>query len=156
MEIIYGFHLSSSNSSRAVLLKMYTVQKQPPEVFCKKVVFRNFAKLTKKHLCRSLFFNKLQASCEISKNTFFTEHSGWLILPIIRISWFPHRKSSHGKTNYKIITNFKLIITFVLKKLFIKASWVFKNSVSLESPRAAKQMINCVRSKQSPRKTSAK
>ena len=29
-----------------------------PEVFCKKDVLRNFAKLTEKHLCQSLFFNK--------------------------------------------------------------------------------------------------
>ena len=36
-----------------------------PEVFCKKGVFRNFAKFTGKHLCQSFFLNK-----EISKNTF--------------------------------------------------------------------------------------
>ena len=29
-----------------------------PEVFCKKGVLRNFAKLTGKHLCQSFFFNK--------------------------------------------------------------------------------------------------
>ena len=29
-----------------------------PEVFCKKVVLRNFAKLTGKHMCQSLFFDK--------------------------------------------------------------------------------------------------
>ena len=29
------------------------------EVFCKKGVLRNFAKFTGKHLCQSLFFNKL-------------------------------------------------------------------------------------------------
>ena len=33
-------------------------QKQPPELFCKKRCFRNFAKFTGKHLCQSLFFNK--------------------------------------------------------------------------------------------------
>ena len=33
-------------------------QKQPLEVFYKKVVFENFAKFTGKHLCRRLFFNK--------------------------------------------------------------------------------------------------
>ena len=33
-------------------------QKQPPEVFCKKDVLRNFAKLTGKHLYQILFFNK--------------------------------------------------------------------------------------------------
>ena len=65
-------------------------------MFCKKGVLRNFAKFTGKHLCQSLFLIKLQASglqqacnfikkktlaqvfscefCEISKNTFFTEH----------------------------------------------------------------------------------
>ena len=34
-------------------------QKQPPEVLCKKGVLTNFAKLTGKHQCRSLFFNKV-------------------------------------------------------------------------------------------------
>ena len=35
-----------------------------PEVLCKKVVLRNFAKFKGKHQCQSLFFNKvaLQAS----------------------------------------------------------------------------------------------
>ena len=30
-----------------------------PEVFCKKGFLRNFAKFTGKHLCQSLFFNKV-------------------------------------------------------------------------------------------------
>ena len=34
-------------------------QKQPPEVFYKKGVLRNFVKFTGKHLCQSLFFNKV-------------------------------------------------------------------------------------------------
>ena len=45
-------------------------------------VLRNFTKLTGKHLCQSLFFNRKETLaevfycefCEISKNTFFTEH----------------------------------------------------------------------------------
>ena len=59
-----------------------------PEVFFKKGVFRNFTKLTGKHLCQSLFFNKVVGLacnfittetlgqvfscelCEISKNTY--------------------------------------------------------------------------------------
>ena len=60
-----------------------------PEVFCKKGVLRNFAKFTGKHLCQSLFFDKVaglrpatllkketQAQmlscevCKIFKNTF--------------------------------------------------------------------------------------
>ena len=61
-----------------------------PEVFCKKVVLRNFVKFTGNHLCQGLFFNKVAGlkpvtllkkealaqvlsceSCEISKNSFF-------------------------------------------------------------------------------------
>ena len=30
-----------------------------PEVFCKKGVLRNFEKFTRKHLCQSLYFNKV-------------------------------------------------------------------------------------------------
>ena len=30
-----------------------------PEVFCKKGALRNFTKFTGKHLCQSLFFNKV-------------------------------------------------------------------------------------------------
>ena len=30
-----------------------------PEVFCKRGVLKNFTKLTGKHLCRSLFLNKV-------------------------------------------------------------------------------------------------
>ena len=34
-------------------------QKQPPDVFYKKSVLENFTKFTGKHLCQSLFFNKV-------------------------------------------------------------------------------------------------
>ena len=68
------------------------LQKQPPEVFYKKKsVLRNFAKFKGKHLCQSLFFNKVTGLslqllkktlaqvfpcefCEISKNTFLMKH----------------------------------------------------------------------------------
>ena len=39
------------------------VQKQPPEVFCKKAILTNSAMLTGKHLCLSLFLIKLQFLC---------------------------------------------------------------------------------------------
>ena len=63
-----------------------------PEVFCEKGVLRNFSKFTGKHLCQSLFFNKVAGgACNfIKKETlaqvfpvnfekflrtpFFTEH----------------------------------------------------------------------------------
>ena len=51
-----------------VLLKRYQSQmdpkisvcrSSPSEVFFKKGVLRNFTKFTRKHLCQSLFFNKV-------------------------------------------------------------------------------------------------
>ena len=33
-------------------------------MFCKKGVFRNFAKYTGKHLCQRLFFNKVAEACK--------------------------------------------------------------------------------------------
>ena len=71
----------------------------------RKGVLRNFAKFTGKHLCQSLFFNKVAALrlatlliketlaqvfscefCEISNNTFFTEYSGRLLLKGINLN----------------------------------------------------------------------
>ena len=70
-----------------------------PEVFCKKRVLRNFAKFRGKHLCQSLFFNKvadlkpatflkkrLWHRCfpvnfaEFLRTSFLTEHLRWLLL----------------------------------------------------------------------------
>ena len=49
-----------------------------PDVFCEKGVLRNFAKFTGKHLCESLFFNKVTA--KFLRTPFFTEHLWWLLL----------------------------------------------------------------------------
>ena len=76
------------------LVKCYFVLLRSSHWRCsvRKGVLRNFAKFTGKHLCQSLFLNKVAGSgcsfikketlshmfscefCEISLNTFFTEH----------------------------------------------------------------------------------
>ena len=69
------------------------------DVFCKKGVLRNFAKFVGKHLCRSLYFNKVAdptllkqrlwhryfsvTFAQILRKTFLTEHLRWLLLYII-------------------------------------------------------------------------
>ena len=73
------------------------------EAYYKKIVLRNFAKFTGKHLCQRLFFNKVAgpraATCFwtgvflwILRNfweiPFFTELPWWLLL-YIYIYWFP-------------------------------------------------------------------
>ena len=68
------------------------------KVFCKKGVLRNFAKFTGKHLCYSLFFNKVAglrvatllkketlAQCfpvKFLRTTFYIEHLWWLLLSV--------------------------------------------------------------------------
>ena len=70
------------------------------EVFCKKGFLKDFAKITGKHLCRSLLFNKVAGSvynfikketlapvfpCEFCKNfksTFLMQHPRWLPLKV--------------------------------------------------------------------------
>ena len=71
-----------------------------PKVFCKKGALRNFAKLTGKHLCQSLFFNKvagLRPATLLRKRLWhrwfpvnfakFLEQLCWLLLNIV--SWLP-------------------------------------------------------------------
>ena len=71
----------------------------------KKGVLRNFAKLTGKHLCQSLFFNKVAGAacnfikketlsqvfscefCDISKNTSLTEHL-WTTASVFNNTFF--------------------------------------------------------------------
>ena len=40
-----------------------------PEVFCKKGFLRNFAKFSGKHLCQSLFFNKVKTLLKKGSDT---------------------------------------------------------------------------------------
>ena len=82
------------------MIKEHSIQKQSPDVLCKKGVHKHFAKFTRKHLCQSLFFNKVAELmsealfkkrfwhcefCEIFKTTFFTAHF-WIICVSIAIS----------------------------------------------------------------------
>ena len=72
-----------------------------PEVFCKKGVLRNFAKFAGKHLCQSLFFNKVAGLkpatllkkrfwrrcfpvnfAKFLRTPFFTEQLRWLLLTL--------------------------------------------------------------------------
>ena len=69
---IFCFVICRSFSSIRSIHRMCSVRKG---------VLRNFAKFTGKHLCQSLFFKKETLAqvfsceiCDISKNTFFTEH----------------------------------------------------------------------------------
>ena len=73
------------------------------EVFCKKGILRNFAKITGKHLCQSLFIKKdtlVQVfSCvfgETSKNTFFNRIS-LMVASEVAMSWVQTKNKFHIK-----------------------------------------------------------
>ena len=68
-----------------IIQSLYTFLKQPLEVLCKKGVLRNFTKSTGKHLCQSARVFSCEF-CEISKNTFFTEHL-WTTAPNLLVNW---------------------------------------------------------------------
>ena len=89
----------------SIKLNGWFVQRQPPEVFYKKGVLRNFAKFTGKHLCQSLFFHKvagLRPATSLKKRLwyrcfpvnfakflrtpFVTEHLWWLFLIHLKVS----------------------------------------------------------------------
>ena len=51
--------LEVTNKARSLKIALNLCRSSRPEVFCKKGVLRNFSKFTGKHLCLSLFFNKV-------------------------------------------------------------------------------------------------
>ena len=74
-----------------VFTELYNTEAVAQRCSVRKGVLRNITKFTGKHLCQSLFFNKVSEACnfikkeklaqvfscefcEISKNIFFTEH----------------------------------------------------------------------------------
>ena len=54
VNIVYTHKFYDCYSILAQVVQFSLVQKHPPEVFYKKVVFKNFAIVTEKHLCWSL------------------------------------------------------------------------------------------------------
>ena len=82
-------------------IKKHINQKQPPELFCKKGLHANLAKFAVKHICQSLFLNKVSGLrtatllkkklwqrcfpvnyAKLFKSNFFIEQLWWLLLLI--------------------------------------------------------------------------
>ena len=116
----YEFFCSNVNTINKSMISHYisviffcvsiTCRSSRPYVFCKKDVHRNFTKFTGKHLCQSLFFNKV-AACRVSfliklqpatllkkkfwhrcfpvnfakilRTPFLTDHLRWLLLYLV-------------------------------------------------------------------------
>ena len=85
LKILLGNNVISSRSN--FVNKAEIIQKQPPEVFCRKGVLCNFIKFTEKHLCQSLFQVFSCEICKISKNTALTEHLWTSAFDYFKVIW---------------------------------------------------------------------
>ena len=137
------------------------IQKQPPEGFFKKAFLKTFTKLTWKHLCWSLFFNKFHAwcmqrfnkgtptqvfsgeFCGIFKITFFTEHfpaiasfrnSSYSFIfqrSFIYLSNLLLLEKSTKTHNFAIFSFSKYILYSILRMYFIDQNINTGNHISL-------------------------
>ena len=101
------------------------------EVFCKKVVLRNFAKFTGKHLCQSLFFNKVAGLRPVTllkkrlwhryfpvnfpkflRTPLFIEHIWWLLLEVNKLQW---QLQTHKTEHIKALWETTLLDPVVLR-----------------------------------------
>ena len=82
------------------------IQKQPPEVFCKKGVLRNFAKFTGKHLCQSLFLIKLRPATLLKKK--------------LRRKCFPVNFAKFLRTSFLQNTSRRLLLMIYRNKIVLR------------------------------------
>ena len=109
------------NNSKFITCAHYMCRSSCQDVFCKKSVLKNFTKFTGKHLCQSLFFNKVAGlrpeTCnfiekiiwhkifpenfaKFPRTPFLTQHLWWLLLHVLdNISFFFHNFDKQRKTS---------------------------------------------------------
>ena len=113
-----------------------TFKNSRPVVFCKKVVLRNFAKFTGKHLCQSLFLLKKGLwhrcfpvkFCKISKTTFSYRRP--LVAASARFSLYnpwKYRETFSVKTEGMISKTF----TYLRNKLFFSRLIIYQTELKL-------------------------
>ena len=66
-EFYFAVNFQITKKCLAILIENFRSSR--PKMFCKKGVLKNFAKFTGKHLCQSLFFNKVVGLRPFFQNT---------------------------------------------------------------------------------------
>ena len=74
--------LCKQSTKYKILPVLMNAKSSRPEVFCKKVVLKNFAEFTGKHLCQSLFFNNV-AGLSKGERRFPVNFAKFLRTPIL-------------------------------------------------------------------------
>ena len=109
------------------------MQKQSSEGFLKKSVMRNFAKFTRKHVCRNLFFDKVKhcRSATSLKTRFYRRCILVSFLKFVRTPFFAehHRTTASeariGKRNFKLMINYDKSFADVLKNFCVGVSVLY-------------------------------
>ena len=76
------------------------VESSRPELFCKKGVLRNFTKSTGKHLCQSLFFNKVAGLRPATSNNTFLHRTPLVAASVLLKVQY---RSSHFRIFWKAL-----------------------------------------------------
>ena len=94
--------MAASEFSEFQLLEILKHRSSRPIVFCKKSVFKNLAKFTRKHLCQSLFLTKVPLLALTLRRCFYVdfakflrtpfciEHLWWLLLKTLLQNTYQH------------------------------------------------------------------
>ena len=87
--------------------KKYLERSSRPEVFCKKGVLKNVAKFTRKHLCQSLFFNKVAG---------LSKKSSWNFELSLELLFFSLEESKSIEYLSSCVSSFPSIFNFKSKE----------------------------------------
>ena len=137
------------------IFQRFNSKQQPQEIFYKKSVPRNFTKFIEKHLWQSLFFKKETLEqvfscefCEISKNTFFTEHARQLLLTLAILSAITNLRTLEQEVKQTFLRKKKLITFWKIE--FCNATYGFNTLITNVRVRVKKITWNtqCVKSVQ--------
>ena len=134
-ETLLCFLLCFINYLTQIVPFFFFVRSSHQEVFCKKGVLRNFEKLTRKHLCGSLFFDKvagLRPATLLKKRLwhrcfpvnfvrflrtpFLTEDLRWLLLIFLNVSLLLPMRYLH----LCFIQKFFFCFNFVFRRSFLQ------------------------------------
>ena len=127
-------------SSHQVYFSISLFRSSRTEVFCKKIVLRNFAKFTGKHLCQGLFFNKVAGLTHTTlfkkrlwrrcfpvnfakflRAPFIIEHLWWLLQAVLQLLWNSSKNNCDG---VQVLVNFHVTLSSfepLLRKSYISS-----------------------------------
>ena len=95
------------------------LQKQPLELFCNKGVLRNFAKFTGKHMCQSIFFDKVAGI----RPTTLLKKRHWHRCFLVKFAKFLRTPSLTEHLVDCFCSSFYIVVTFGIILIVLDKKW---------------------------------